>query len=150
MTEFDLSQISSADPATFASMIKSAPKSQLEGILGGEQRTEILGQIFGRFPGQFRADRAGSTNAIIHWTITGGPGGSSDTFEFVIANGTCVLSPKPEHEPKLAVTVGGTDFLQLISGGGNPMAMFMTGKLKAKGDLGLAANLANLCDLPKG
>ena len=41
------------------------------------------------------------------------------------------------------------DFLQLISGGANPMMMFMTGKLKAKGDLGLAANLANLFDLPK-
>jgi hypothetical protein len=30
------------------------------------------------------------------------------------------------------------------------MMMFMTGKLKAKGDLGLAANLQNLFDLPKG
>jgi putative sterol carrier protein len=30
------------------------------------------------------------------------------------------------------------------------MMLFMTGKLKAKGDLALAANLANLFDLPKG
>ena len=27
--------------------------------------------------------------------------------------------------------------------------MFMTGKLKAKGDLGLAANIANFFDIPK-
>ena len=30
------------------------------------------------------------------------------------------------------------------------MVMFMTGKVKAKGDLTLAANLATLFDLPKG
>ena len=29
------------------------------------------------------------------------------------------------------------------------MMMFMTGKLKTKGDMGLAANIANLFDMPK-
>jgi hypothetical protein len=29
------------------------------------------------------------------------------------------------------------------------MMMFMTGKIKAKGDLGLAANVAKLFDIPK-
>ena len=38
---------------------------------------------------------------------------------------------------------------KIVSGSGNPVMMFMTGKLKAKGDLGLAANIANLFDIPK-
>ena len=38
---------------------------------------------------------------------------------------------------------------RLVSGDGNPMMMFMTGKIKAKGDLGLAANVAKLFDIPK-
>jgi putative sterol carrier protein len=37
----------------------------------------------------------------------------------------------------------------VVSGNGNPVMLFMTGKLKAKGDLGLAANIANLFDIPK-
>jgi putative sterol carrier protein len=49
----------------------------------------------------------------------------------------------------LTVTLGGVEFVKLVGGAANPMMMFMTGKLKAKGDLGLAANLANLFDLPK-
>ena len=72
-----------------------------------------------------------------------------DSYELVIADGTCTLSPSPAQDPKLAVTVGPVDFLKVIAGVGNPMMMFMTGKLKAKGDLGLAANIANLFDIPK-
>jgi len=57
--------------------------------------------------------------------------------------------PEPVNEPKLALTLGAVDFLKVVSGNGNPVMMFMTGKLKAKGDLGLAANIANLFDIPK-
>jgi putative sterol carrier protein len=118
--------------------------------MAGEQRGKILGEIFSRFPKQFRADRAGSTNAVIHWNIGGRPDGESDTYEVVIADGTCTVSSTPQADPKLTVAVGPVDFLNLITGNGNPMMMFMTGKLKAKGDLGLAANLQNLFDLPRG
>jgi putative sterol carrier protein len=149
MTELNLSAIASSDSASFSAMVKSASKSQIEAVLSGDERGAILTEIFSRFPKQFRADKAGSTSAVIHWTITGGPSGHNDTYELVIADGACTLSETPQAEPKLAVTVGGVDFLNLVSGNGNPMMMFMTGKLKAKGDLGLAANLANLFDLPK-
>jgi putative sterol carrier protein len=145
MSDFD----ASLEPAEFAAKVKAASKDQLEALMASDERTKILDAVFNRFPGQFRADRAGSTNAVIHWNITGRPDGGVDTYEVVIADGACTLSPSPDAEPKLSVTTGGVDFLQLISGSANPMMMFMTGKLKAKGDLGLAANLANLFDLPK-
>jgi putative sterol carrier protein len=118
--------------------------------MAGDQRGKILDEIFSRFPQQFRADRAGGTNAVIHWIIGGRADGGTDTYEVVIADGACTVSPSPQADPKLAVTVGGVEFLNLITGNANPMMMFMTGKLKAKGDLGLAANLANLFDLPRG
>ena len=150
MTEFDPSTFSSVEPAEFAAMVKAASKDQLEAVMAGDQRDKILNEIFSRFPKQFRADRAGSTNTVIHWTIGGRADGGTDTYEVVIADGACTVSPTPQADPKLSVTVGAVDFLNLITGNGNPMMMFMTGKLKAKGDLGLAANLQNLFDLPKG
>ena len=145
MSDFD----ASLEPAEFVAKVKSASKDELEAVMASDQRGKILDTVFNRFPGQFRADRAGSTNAVIHWNISGRPDGGTDTYEVVIADGACSLSPTPQAEPKLTVTTGGVDFLQLIAGSANPMMMFMTGKLKAKGDLGLAANLANLFDLPK-
>ncbi len=149
MTAIDPSQFKSLDPVGFAELIKGASREQLAEVMAGPERAAILSEIFGRFPAQFRADRAGATTAVIHWIIGGRADGGEDTFEVVIADGACVISPEPATEPKLAVTLGGAEFLQLLSGTTNPMMMFMTGKLKAKGDLGLASNLANLFDLPK-
>lgn len=150
MTDFDLSNFSSVDPKQFAKIVKTAPDSQIKEVMQGDLRGKILDEVFGRMPSLFRADRAGSTNAVIHWTITERPDGGTDTYEIVIENGTCVLSPAPERDPKLSLTMGPVEFLKVVSGAGNPVMMFMTGKLKAKGDLGLAANIANLFDIPKG
>ena len=150
MTGIDSSQFASLDPAGFAELVNSASRDQLAAVMAGPDRATILGEIFNRFPAQFRADRAATTNAVIHWVIGGRADGGEDTFEVVIADGACAVSTQPAGDPKLTVTLGGAEFLQLLAGAANPMTMFMTGKLKAKGDLGLAANLANLFDLPKG
>ena len=149
MADANLSEFNNVDPKQFAQLVKSAPDAQLAEIMKGDQRGKVLDTIFARFPDLFRADRAGSTNAVIHWNITERPDGGVDTYQLVIADGKCTLSPSPDLDPKLAVTVGPVDFLKVVSGVGNPMMMFMTGKLKAKGDLGLAANIANLFDIPK-
>ena len=117
--------------------------------MSGEARGKILSEVFNRMPALFRADRAGSTNAVIHWNITGRPDGGTDTYEIVIENGTCTASETATRDPKLSLTMGPVEFLKIITGGANPVMMFMTGKLKAKGDLGLAANIANLFDIPK-
>jgi len=150
VTAIDPTHFRSLDPAGFAELVKSASRDQLAEVMAGPDRDTILAAIFGRFPAQFRADRAGTTNAVIHWVIGGRADGGEDTFEVVIADGACTVSTEPAADPKLTVTLAGAEFLQLLSGTANPMMMFMTGKLKAKGDLGLAANLANLFDLPKG
>ena len=136
------------EPQQFAQLVRDTPDAKLAEALEGPDRKRILDTVFGRMPQSFRPDRAGATNAVIHWTITGGPNGS-DTYEVVIADGTCSLSPTPERDPRLAVTLSPLDFIKLVSGNGNPMMMFMTGKIKAKGDLALAASIQNLFEIPK-
>ncbi|HEX6499863.1 MAG TPA: SCP2 sterol-binding domain-containing protein [Micromonosporaceae bacterium] len=149
MADFDLTDLSSVDPTQFAQIVKSTPDAQLKEVMQGEQRGKILDEVFSRMPGRFRADRAGNTNAVIHWNVGDRPDGGVDTYELVIANGACTLSPEPKDDPKLALTLGAVEFLKVVTGNANPVMMFMTGKLKAKGDLGLAANIGNLFDIPK-
>ncbi len=149
MADFDLSDFSSVDPKQFAQIVKNTSDSQIKEVMTGPDRKKVLDAVFDRMPKLFRADRAGATNAVIHWNITDAPDGGVDTYELVIANGACTLSDAPSADPKLALTMGPADFLKVVSGNGNPVMMFMTGKLKAKGDLGLAANIANLFDMPK-
>jgi putative sterol carrier protein len=86
---------------------------------------------------------------VIHWIVTGGPNGS-DTYEVRIADGTCETTAEPGTEaPSLAITVAPVDFVKVVSGNGNPVMMFMTGRLKAKGDLALAANIQHIFAVPK-
>jgi putative sterol carrier protein len=149
VTDFDLSTVSAVEPAQFAQLVKSTPDSKIAEAMSGAQRTAILDEILGRFPALFRPDKAGSTNAVLQWDITGRPDGGVDTYQVIIENGACTTAPGADRDPRLTVTLGGVEFVKLVGGAANPMMMFMTGKLKAKGDLGLAANLANLFDLPK-
>ncbi|MEU7956023.1 SCP2 sterol-binding domain-containing protein [Micromonospora humida] len=149
MTDFDPANFANFGPKEFAQLVKSTPDDKIAEVMSGDLRGKVLSEVFGRMPQIFRADRAGATSAVIHWNITGRPDGGADTYEIVIENGTCTVSETPTRDPKLALTMGPVEFLRIVSGGANPVMMFMTGKLKAKGDLGLAANIANLFDIPK-
>ena len=148
MTDLAGTDFASVEPKQFAQIVKSTPDSQISELLQGEQRKPILDAIFAKFPSLFRPDRAGATNAVIHWNVSGAPDGGVDTYELVIADGACTLSPKPENDPKLAITVGPVDFIKVVSGNGNPMMMFMTGKLKLEGDLMLAQRITSFFRIP--
>ena len=149
MTDFSPESLSSIGPKEFAQLVKKTPDSQITAAMAGDSRTKILDEVFDRMPTLFRAEKAGNASAVIHWVISGGEGGANDTYETVIENGACTVTNQPAREPKLAMTMDALTFLKVVSGDGNPMMMFMTGKIKAKGDLGLAANIAKLFDIPK-
>ena len=149
MTDFNPDALASIGPKEFAQLVKSTPDSQIAEVMAGDSRAKILDEVFNRMPTLFRPEKAGNTTAVIHWIITGGAGGTSDTYETVIENGACTVTNQPVREPKLSMTMDPVTFLKVVSGDGNPMMMFMTGKIKANGDLGLAANVAKLFDIPK-
>ncbi|MFI1992580.1 SCP2 sterol-binding domain-containing protein [Actinoplanes sp. NPDC020271] len=148
MTEFSPESLSSIGPKEFAQLVKSTPDSKLAEVMASDSRTKILDEVFNRMPSLFRAEKAGDAQAVIHWIITG-PNGASNTYETVIENGQCTVTTTPVREPKLAMTMDAVTFLKVVAGDGNPMMLFMTGKIKAKGDLALAASIAKLFDIPK-
>lgn len=148
MADFSAESLATLEPKEFAKLVKSTPDAKIAEVMSGGSRGKILAEVFDRMPTLFRADRAGSTRAVIHWNITGGPGGS-DAYETVIENGACTVTNQPVRDPKLAMTMDPVTFLKVVTGDGNPMMMFMTGKIKARGDLGLAAQVAKLFDIPK-
>lgn len=148
MTAFDFDEMRTLEPEDFAALVKSARKSELDELMAGEYRIQVLDTIFARLPSRFRPDRAGTTEAVIHWNITS-PSGTT-TYEVAISSGACTSGPVTSSDPRLALTLGGADFLILIAGAANPTMMFMTGKLKVKGDPMLAASIANFFDLPRG
>ncbi|MFI6758370.1 SCP2 sterol-binding domain-containing protein [Micromonospora sp. NPDC050417] len=149
MTDFDPAKFTSLEPKQFAQLVKSTPDAEIAALMKSDQRGMILDEIFNRMPTLFRADRAGATNTVIHWNISDRADGGVDTYEVVIADGACTVNGSPAQDPKLALTLGPVEFLKVVTGGANPVMMFMTGKLKAKGDLALASKIADLFNIPK-
>ncbi|WP_431930420.1 SCP2 sterol-binding domain-containing protein [Micromonospora sp. RP3T] len=146
--------VNDADPATmdpreFARLVKKTPTAELRQMMHSERRTAVLDELFSSMPGVFRADRARTLDAVIHWVIGDRPDGGTDTYEMVIANGACTLSPAPHAEPRLTLALGAVDFLNLVTGNAHAVALVMRGKLKTSGDLALTAKFPTLFDVPK-
>lgn len=145
----DPQSLTTATPAEFVATVKTASDGEIRDAFGGAHRQALLDAVFERFPEQFRPEKAGERSARIDFTVTGGPGGSSDTYAVVVDQGACVVEKTPSAEPQLSLTAGPAEFLKLIAGTGNPAMMFMMGKIKARGDLGLASALGTWFETPK-
>ena len=146
--KIDPSQI---DANELAKNMSQATDEQLAELMSGPMRGQILDEIFKRMSDHFRADAARDTDAVIHWRIGGGPDGGQDEFETVIADGACAVSRGFDHDaPRVTFTVGGADFLRLVTGNAAGPTLFMTGKLKIEGDMMFAASAASLFTIPRG
>ncbi|WP_076260195.1 SCP2 sterol-binding domain-containing protein [Intrasporangium flavum] len=154
MTDIDFAtatpeQLAAVEPAEFIQIVKKMSDKDVTALMATDNREAILRAIFSRMPELFRADRAGSTTATTHWSISGRPDGGADEWTVRFADGTCTAVPGHEGDATLTLAMSPVDFTKVITKSGNPVMMFMTGKIKAKGDLGLAANIANFFDIPK-
>ncbi|GAA0651939.1 SCP2 sterol-binding domain-containing protein [Kutzneria viridogrisea] len=146
--DLDLSRM---DPKNFARIISRASKDQIEGVMEQPKlRGRILDEVFRRMEVHFRTDRAGSTKAVVHFRLTGGAGeGGYDRYQAVIADAQCSITRDGTEEPRASVTLAPVEFLKLATGNASAPVLFMTGKLKVKGDLGFAAGFMSLFDIPK-
>jgi putative sterol carrier protein len=132
----------------FVALVKNTSDKELAADFGGEHREALLDSVFARFPLQFRPEKAGDRSARIEFHITGGPGGGTDTYAVVVEHGTCSIERPPNAPADLSLTMGPAEFLKVVTGNGNPAMMFMMGKIKASGDLGLAGALGNWFESP--
>ena len=141
----------SIDPDEFAAAIASADPAVLDENMRTEMREVILEGIFQRMPERLDANRAADVDALIEWRIGGSPDGGHDVYQVQIERGSCTVSRGAENpNPRVTLSLGGGDFLRLISGAASGPMMFLTGKLKIRGDLMFAAGVQSLFVLPGG
>jgi putative sterol carrier protein len=143
--------VSQVDPGEFAKNIGAATDEQLAEGMASPLRDQILDEIFGRMAEHFRADKAPDGENVLHWRIGGRPDGDHDEFETVIAGGKCEAHRGfARDDARVTFTIGGPEFLRLVSGNVAGPMLFMSGKLKIEGDLIFAATTASLFEIPSG
>lgn len=136
-------------PYGFGRFVKEASSAELEALMSGERRTEVLDEVFRRMPEVFRADRAAGLRAVVHWTVGDRADGGTDRYELVIADGTCAVSPMLFETPQMTLTLGAVDFLRLVTGNVHAVMLIMRGRLRYAGELALIAKFPSLFDPPK-
>jgi putative sterol carrier protein len=98
-------------------------------------------ETFDLMPSRFKPDKAQGLNAVIQYEITGEGGG---TWYATIEEGTCTVSAGTAPSPTLTVGMSGQDWLDMLAGKLSGQMAYMSGKLKLKGDMGLAMKLGTL------
>jgi putative sterol carrier protein len=98
-------------------------------------------ETFEAMAGRFRSDKASGTTAVIQYDVSGDGGG---TWHAVIKDGACTVNPGSAPNPNLTLQIAGQDWLDMLSGKQSGQMLFMSGKLKVKGDMGLAMKLGSM------
>jgi putative sterol carrier protein len=102
-------------------------------------------QVVEEMPRYFLPEKAGSTAAAIQFDLTGESAGK----RFIkIADGHATAGQGEVENPNLTLIADSGDFVKIFTGGLDPTAAFMSGKLKIKGDMGLAIRMQSMFKRP--
>ena len=86
-------------------------------------------------------EKTANFKGAYQFDLTGDGGG---TYHAVFDNGSYDIGEGAAASPGCTVTMAAADFAALVGGKLNPTTAFMTGKLKIKGDMGLAMKLQSV------
>ena len=98
-------------------------------------------ESFEMMPLRFQPDKAAGTHAVVQYNISGAGGG---VWHAVIKDGTCAMNAGPAPKPTLLLETTARDWMTVVTGAQSGQALFMAGRLKLKGDMGLAMNLGSM------
>ena len=98
-------------------------------------------ETFDLMQGRFKPEKAAGVSAVIQYEITGEGGG---TWSATIKDGKCAVASGAATNPSLTLTMSGQDWLDMLAGKLSGQMAFMSGKLKLKGDMGLAMKIGGM------
>jgi hypothetical protein len=137
------------DRLAFARQVKAASADDLLALMQSPRRAALLQDIVADLPAVFLPERAGDIDVVVHWAVTGRPDGGTDTLELHIAERKLAVSLAPTRTPRLTLTLGPVDFLRMVTGNANPRMLFLRGRMKARGDLGLTTRFPSFFGTPR-
>ena len=102
-------------------------------------------QVFEQMPNFLIPEKAGSTKATIQFDLSGDQGGK---WWLKIADGKAESGKGEVEAPTLTLIADANDYVKISTGQMDGTAAFMQGKLKIKGDMGLAIKMQTLFKRP--
>ena len=103
-----------------------------------------VNEIFEKMPTVFNAAAAAGLDTVIQYHISGDQSGD---WNVVIKDGTCQVSQGTHDAANVALSMADVDWIALCNGQLDGMSAFMSGKLKAEGDIMLAQRIPSIFPL---
>lgn len=143
-------ELGSLETATLVDLVARASKEQLSGVAEhSELRSVFLDEIFRRMSDRLILQKTNSVSLVVCWRFTDGDGeGGFDRYQTVIEDGVCVSSTNIARSPDTTITVSVDDFIRMATGNVAVPTMFMTGRVRVKGDYAPAVRLSGYFDIP--
>ncbi len=103
-----------------------------------------VNDVFAKMPDAFNAAAAQGLDAVFQFEITGEGGGN---WNVVVKDGTCQVNEGNHEAPSVTLNMSAETWVGMVNKEVNGMQAFMTGQLKATGDIMLAQRIEQLFQL---
>ncbi len=98
-------------------------------------------EVFQKMPEVFNPTAAAGLNAVFQFHITGGEAGD---WQVIIKDNACQVAEGVNPSPNVSLTLADVDWLAMCNKQLDGMTAFMSGKLKASGDIMMAQRIPGL------
>lgn len=132
-------------------LVSRASKEQLKALARDEGlRPFFLDEIFRRMSEQLIPEKVRDISIVVSWRFTNDHiEDGFDRYQMVIEDGEFAAAKDLDRIPDTTVTLSVYDFILMATGNTAFASMFVTGKVKVKGDYSIAAMLTTYFDIPK-
>jgi putative sterol carrier protein len=136
------------DPEAYARLVESTADEDLEAGLR-ENGALILDQIFQAMPTNFKRDAAAGVHVVAEWRVRNRSDRSEARWQVVIDDGSCTVLRDGTRAPDITFSIGGLDFVKLVTANAKGPMLFLLGRLRIKGDLLKAARFQGYFRQPR-
>ncbi|WP_447977883.1 SCP2 sterol-binding domain-containing protein [Candidatus Nitrospira bockiana] len=98
-------------------------------------------EFFRRLPEKFDAEAAEGLSAVYQFDLSGPQGGQ---YHVLIEGAACSVEPGAHPNPNVTFSMSAEDCLGILSGRLDGYSVFLSGRVRVSGDLGLAMQLKSL------
>ncbi|OZM72859.1 sterol-binding protein [Amycolatopsis antarctica] len=143
-------ELSSLSTPRLVDIVHKASREQVAALAEHEElRAVFLHEIFRRMGEQLVPERARNVSFVVSWRFPR-PGAAEeyDRYQLLIEDGECTSGPDLGLTPDTTITLGVDDFIRMATGVAAVAPMFVTGKVKVKGEYAPAVRLSSYFDMP--